>query len=270
MAARRFREAIAARSGIGPRWLLVMMLAVLATSPVHGAVEVGAVVFAKGAVSARDEAGAVRLLARESPVHQGDTVATADESFAVLRFSDDTKMSIRPNSEVVIDRYSESQGEEAVEFSLIKGGLRAITGAIGSQRPESVRFNTRAASIGIRGTDLALRLCEADECRLEELSLVNLEPVRTECLVPVVDEPPGLFFIVLDGGIYSERGDQRIELDAIGAGYANEQELTCMSVVPRFVLHDEYLNRIELNLDEFELFDVLGIGPDDYPACEVL
>jgi hypothetical protein len=238
-------------------------------APVSAMEPVGSVVFVKGAVSAQNESGATRLLARDSTVFQRETISTAVDSFVVIRFDDETKMSIRPESEVLIERFNDDPGSEEARFNLVKGGLRAITGVIGSQRPENVRFNTRAASIGIRGTDLVLRLCETDECQLEELALLELEPVRTECLVQIDDQPPGLYFAVLEGAIFSERGDRRVELEAIGAGYASEEEMTCLRLVPRFILNDEFLEVIHLSWQEFELFDVLGLGGDDYPACEI-
>lgn len=255
-------------AGMRVEWLVLVLM--LAASPAGASVEVGSVVFAKGAVSATGVDGGVRLLARDSAVFEAEKVATAEDSFAVIRFRDDTKMSIRPNSEIVIDRFSDEDGGESAEFNLLKGGLRAITGAIGARRPENVRFKTRAASIGIRGTDLVLRLCERNECQLEELSLLEFEPVKTECLARVDDQPPGLFFAVLEGAIFSEKEGRRVELEAIGAGYANEKEMTCMSAVPRFIIHDDYLNSINLDWREIEIFDVLGIDPGDYPACEVL
>ncbi len=250
--------------------LVLLLPIVIHASMARAAVEVGNVVFAKGAVSARDATGGVRLLGRDSDVFQEDTVATADDSFAVIRFVDQTKMSIRPNSEVVIDRFSAAEGEEAAEFNLLKGGLRAITGAIGSRKPESVRFRTRAASIGIRGTDLVIRDCRDDACAREELELSQFEPLDTECVVPLTDYPPAVYYAVLDGGIYAEKNGREVELDAPAAGYADEQEMSCMSAIPRFILHDDALNRIDLDWDEIQVFDILGVGGDDNPMCEIL
>jgi hypothetical protein len=133
-----------------------------------------------------------------------------------------------------------------------------------------VRFKTRAASIGIRGTDLVIRDCLGDACQLEELELSNFEPVKTECVVPMVVDLPGVYFAVLVGKIFSEQGDTQIELEAPAAGYANEQEMTCLGGIPRFIMHDKFLNKIDLSGDEFELFDILGIDDDEYPACQIL
>ena len=60
-----------------------------------------------------------------------------------------------------------------------------------------------------------------------------------------------------------------MELEASGAGYASEDEMTCLRLVPRFSLNDKFLDVIHLSWQEFELFDLLGLAPDDYPACEI-
>ncbi len=263
-----FRSACLVKAAVR---LAALSIAIVATTNAEAATQVGNIVFAKGAISAQDETGNPRLLGRKSPVYQKDTITTAAKSFAVIRFADQTKMSIRPNSELIIDQFNATEGKEKVEFNLVKGGLRAITGAIGKKKPESVRFKTRAASIGIRGTDLAMVICEKNECQLRELALSEFEPVKTKCLDHVEGLPPGTVIAVLDGAIFSEHeaSGKRFDLDAMAAVYANKKEMTCMSTVPRLLLHDEYLNQIELDAREFELFDVLGTF-DDSPACEIL
>ncbi|GJL82181.1 MAG: hypothetical protein DHS20C01_18150 [marine bacterium B5-7] len=236
----------------------------------NASVQIGSVVFAKGAVSARSTEGTVRLLARESSIFENDTIATADNSFAVVRFADETKMSIRPNSEIMIEHFNEKVGEEQAEFNLLKGGLRAITGAIGKRNPESVRFKTRKASIGIRGTDLAIRDCEGTECQEEEESMTGFDPVKTNCASSVEGQPPGLYFVFTKGAGYAEKDGKRVELVAIGAGYASNTEMSCLSQAPRFILNDEYLEKINVDWQEAEFFEMLGIDDDQFPACEIL
>ena len=56
-------------------------------------------------------------------------------------------------------------GERVIE--LISGGLRAITGAIGNREEDDYRTITPDATMGVRGTDYALRLCPEGECRID-------------------------------------------------------------------------------------------------------
>lgn len=47
-------------------------------------------------------------------------------------------------------------------FSLLKGGLRTITGAIGKRKPDAYQLRTTVATIGIRGTNYGVLLCQGD------------------------------------------------------------------------------------------------------------
>jgi hypothetical protein len=60
------------------------------------------------------------------------------------------------------------QDSENALFSLIRGGLRAVTGFISKAKQDAFRINTSVATIGIRGTEFDARLCEGSECQLEE------------------------------------------------------------------------------------------------------
>ncbi|MGB1110028.1 MAG: hypothetical protein ACPG4N_06715, partial [Gammaproteobacteria bacterium] len=50
-----------------------------------------------------------------------------------------------------------SPKQDSAIFSLIRGGLRVITGLISKRRQEAVRFHTPVATVGIRGTAFDLR-----------------------------------------------------------------------------------------------------------------
>lgn len=125
---------------------------------------VGKVLVAVGQISV-SRAGQMVSLATGSALENGDVVHSADNSNAQLRMLDGTIMSIRPNSSLSIDSYhfdkAESKSSRAV-FSLLKGGLRTITGLIGKTQPESYRVGTPTSTIGIRGTHYALRHCAGD------------------------------------------------------------------------------------------------------------
>src|SRR5690606_5375131 len=89
-------------------------------------------------------------------IEQGDTVQTTDSGRAQLRFSDGGYISLQPNTQFRVDEYNyegKTDGKEKGFFSLLKGGLRAITGAVGHTNKENYRVNTPVATIGIRGTE---------------------------------------------------------------------------------------------------------------------
>jgi hypothetical protein len=111
--------------------------------------------FSIGDVSGIDSAGTSRRLAKGSTLSAGDTVRTA-RGRAQIRFTDGGYTSLQPNTEFRIDdyHYDEKKAEESVSFfSLLKGGLRTITGVIGKIRKKAYQLRTPVATVGIRGTE---------------------------------------------------------------------------------------------------------------------
>lgn len=139
----------------------LLLLAVLA-SPAAVAVEsVGMVVIAAGEVEAISAQGEQRSLKRRSPLYQGDRVLTGEQARAQLRFVDGAIVALKPDSELRIDAYQYHSGAEEEDqgvLTLLKGGFRTVTGAIGERSPEDYRVSTDIATIGIRGTDYELLL----------------------------------------------------------------------------------------------------------------
>ena len=102
--------------------------------------------------------------------YQGDVLKTPELSRAQLRFLDGAVIILYPETEFRIDAYSyakatdEQPQDEAPIFtgSLLKGGLRTITGDIGNKTPDSYWLNTPVANIfQVRGADYELVLDNA-------------------------------------------------------------------------------------------------------------
>ena len=124
---------------------------------------IGEVVMTKGVVTARSDVRSLAALAKGSPIYLADIIETATRSFAVIKFNDGGKVTLRPESRFDLNEYDDTAGQEKESFALIKGGLRAVTGAIGKARPEDVTYTARNTTIGIRGTTLVIRLCVEGE-----------------------------------------------------------------------------------------------------------
>lgn len=111
--------------------------------------------FVAGDVTVTAHDGQRRPLAKGAVVLVGDTVET-NAGRAWLRFTDGGYMSLQPGTEFRIDDYhfaGEEDGNERTFLSLLKGGIRAVTGAIGHRNRDNYRVNTPVATIGIRGTE---------------------------------------------------------------------------------------------------------------------
>ncbi|WP_028305388.1 FecR family protein [Oceanospirillum maris] len=154
-------------------FLLTVSVSALAASGAKAAKEVvdkeavGKLMFTHGQVSLErsigdieDNGSSEQLSAtRGDSVFEGDRIITAAASSAQIRFTDGGTMALRPNSEMVLTRYSyqKNDGKESTQTTdLVRGGLRSITGAIGHTNPQNVSYRTPVATIGIRGTIIQL------------------------------------------------------------------------------------------------------------------
>ncbi|HET8609069.1 MAG TPA: FecR domain-containing protein [Burkholderiales bacterium] len=134
----------------------ILIAAVSACYPLTAPAQPAAVVFfTSGQVTATAADGNKRALAKGSDVSAGDTISTGAGSWAQLRFADGATTGLQPNTQFRIDQYhfdGKADGTEKGFFSLLKGGLRTLTGLIGHVHHDKYRLNTTVAQIGIRGT----------------------------------------------------------------------------------------------------------------------
>ena len=135
---------------------------------------VGEVEFARGAGFAQTASQAPRILGRGVALNEGDRLTTADGASAILKLNDGTRMTVRPNSELVIEqfKFKENAPDNSFVMQLLRGGLRAITGLISKTSPDAARIRTSSATIGIRGTDFDARLC-ANDCGAESTRVLE-------------------------------------------------------------------------------------------------
>ena len=149
-------------------WLLAITLVLpilFALMPPAQAAEegevAGRVIVSIGKCVARDPAGTERALKRRSPVYTSDTLVTGPGARAQVRFSDGSLVALRPDTEFRITEYhytGQADGTEKGSYSLLKGGMRTISGVIGKKHKENYEVTTPVATIGIRGTDYELAL----------------------------------------------------------------------------------------------------------------
>src|SRR6188472_2504872 len=113
---------------------LLVALAAFA-QPVHAAnvTDVGRVLVAAGDTVAIRGSQAVPLKLG-STIQDGDALRTGQNSNLQVRFIDDSVISMKESSELRIDNFKfngKADGSERAHFTLLKGGLRSMTGAIG-------------------------------------------------------------------------------------------------------------------------------------------
>ena len=125
----------------------------------------GSVTHLSGMLLAKKTDGTSRILAQKSEVIVGDTLATAENSYARVKFTEGGEVTLRPNTQFEIREYSyepdKPEGDNIV-LALAKGGLRAITGLIAKRNQTKVQLHTISGTIGVRGTVLGALQCNND------------------------------------------------------------------------------------------------------------
>jgi hypothetical protein len=115
----------------------------------------GTVVQLSGPLVAKKADGRIKVLGLKSEVEQGDTLVSEKNTFALIRFIDNSEITLRPATTFTIENFSfdadKPEGDNAA-FSLVKGGLRSVTGALGHRNKSKFAMKTPTATIGIRGT----------------------------------------------------------------------------------------------------------------------
>lgn len=141
-------------------WVAVFALVIAAAAPVH-------------AQQAGSSAGRIKVVSgaafivRDSkliPAQIGQDVYTADalrtgaDGRIGVTLKDDTRFSLGPGSEVRLERFNFATADGALGLALkiVRGAAAYVSGRIAKLAPDSIRLETPAAIVGVRGTTLAV------------------------------------------------------------------------------------------------------------------
>lgn len=162
----QIRKRFAARA-----WVAACLLA---GAGLAGAQPAGEVEFARGVGFAQAPGQTPRTLGKGLELKEGDRLTTSGGGSAIIKLQDGTRMTVRPNSELVLAQYrfKENAPDNGMLMQLVRGGFRAITGLISKSSPNAARVQTSTATIGIRGTDFDARIC-AKDCGQESQQLAS-------------------------------------------------------------------------------------------------
>ena len=101
---------------------------------------------------------------------------------AIVLEADGGQITLKPGTAVKLDSFNYSADkpqEDRFLFSLLKGGLRAVTGLVGKRNRDRYLMNTATATVGIRGTTFSVDDCvsergDADCARLAPAVFVSV------------------------------------------------------------------------------------------------
>ena len=139
------------------RWTIAAVLLGFASAGL--AADAGEIKTASGTVHV-ERAGKKLLVKVGMQVQQADTVVTGADGAAGIVFTDNSRLSIGPNTVLGIDKYAFDTTTHAGQFdaSLKKGTLAVISGKMVKQAPESMRVRTPSSIMGVRGTEFVVKV----------------------------------------------------------------------------------------------------------------
>jgi hypothetical protein len=122
---------------------------------------------ASGVVFAQPAGGQVRVIQAGAKLSVGDTIGTEKGAFALVVFNDGSRVALRPESAIAIRGFSfqpDDPSKDQMSVQLLKGWLRNVSGQIGKRGNQNAfDLKVNDTTIGIRGTDFGVRLCD-EEC----------------------------------------------------------------------------------------------------------
>jgi hypothetical protein len=200
---------------------LFVLLAALGLAAVAQAQQAGVVTHLSGILSVKRGEAPAKILSVKSEVKEGDLLTTEAETYARIKFADNSEVVLRPGTQLKIESYAFNQAQpdsDNVLLSMLKGGLRAVTGLIGKRNHDKVNFSTATATIGIRGTHFGALLCQNDCGGVP----------TTSGHAP----PNGLHLDVADGAILVRNGAGQIQLNAGQFGFVANPNTPPVTVPP--------------------------------------
>jgi len=89
-----------------------------------------------------------------------DTLRTEGDGSIGVTLMDDTRISLGPSSEVRLERYvfAPAEGGLGMVLNFVRGVAAYVSGRMAKLAPDSIRLETPAAIVGVRGTTVAIKV----------------------------------------------------------------------------------------------------------------
>lgn len=93
-------------------------------------------------------------------LYEADSLRTAGDGKIGVTLTDDTRLSLGPNSELKLEHFMFAPAESTfgLVVKFVKGAATYVSGRIAKLAPDSIRLETPASIIGVRGTTLAIQV----------------------------------------------------------------------------------------------------------------
>jgi hypothetical protein len=137
----------------------VLVVMMVFSSAVLGQETIGFVKTVAGDATVTDAGKAVKAVAG-TPIKVNSVLKTGAKGTMGVTFKDNSVMSFGPDTEVTVDEYLYSPAKGDLKFgaSMSKGALNVVSGAIAKLKPDAVSLKTPTGTIGVRGTNFAVKI----------------------------------------------------------------------------------------------------------------
>jgi len=208
-------------------------LALLFMATTAGAAPIGTVTDLDGTLLVTRADGSVKVLGVDSEIEQGDILASRTQTYATLKLTDNSLLTLGPYTDLKVERYvfyKHTPDNDGAQLALANGTVRIATGLLGTRSGDTFTLATPTATIDIRGASLIAQFVAPDGAklawrdtgsnpRLSNLLAVSYTPDRNPGLVRTVSQSntvrlaqnlpppvssglaPGLYVHVVDGAI---------------------------------------------------------------------
>lgn len=210
--------------------------------------------------------GSSITVVKETAVNEKDLLKTAARSKVQVILNDETVVTVGPESEYLFERFQE-RGDTEVIMQLKRGFFKTVTGKIGKIAPQKFKVRTKAATIGIRGTQFMAYVSEAEE---------KIGCIQGKIIVWTADRE----YIVSAGQmlVYKEKRWRLYEMDmrdfapvlvglALERGKMEERAFYLPGLYDSYMLQEQIIDQYQTGQEPFS-FD-LGVGATDQPPTYV-
>ena len=144
---------------INPRWAVVLTVMLVAATPAQGQQPsaAGRIKVVSGAAFIVRDSGLIAAQAGQV-VFEADGLRTGVDGHMGVTLKDDTRVSLGPSSEIRVEHfvYAPASDSLGLVLKIVRGAVAYVSGQIAKLSPDSVRLETPAAIVGVRGTSLAI------------------------------------------------------------------------------------------------------------------
>lgn len=141
--------------------LIAAVVTLFCTVTAFAADRIGQIKVASGNVQI-ERAGAVVAAEAGAELFENDVITTGDNSAVGMTFTDNSRMSLGPNSTLTLESYAyQAPGKpNGFDARLRTGSLTAASGEIAKSRPLAMRVLMPTTVLGVKGTEFAVRVSE--------------------------------------------------------------------------------------------------------------